>query len=258
MCVYKIATININAITNYTRLKILEEFTYYHDVDIVFLQEVACLQLRILHNYTHHINTGTDGRGTAILAKQDVHLIYTDLIIAGDFNCILNNTDATGQNSYSKALAQIVRGLDLTDAWCTNTARTTYTHYAPTGASRIDRFYISNSMQNKKKHIETVAAAFTDHLAVILHMSTNVPRLYYGRSQWKMNVSLLNNGTFLSKLQTLWSKWRLKKNTTTTTLCGGRDVSKKRYAKHSSEKARKGRETERNWKIFTTQPYTKH
>jgi exonuclease III len=205
MFVYKIATININAITNYTRLKMLEEFTYYHDVNIVCLQEVACLQLRILLNYTHHINTGTDGRGTAILAKQDIHqtniqklpfgrgiganyngtrLIniyapsgaekkqqrehflnqeltyllnnnYTDLIIAGDFNCILKNTDATGQNSYSKALAQIVRGLDLTDAWRTNTGRTTYTHYAQTGASRIDRIYISNNIQNKTKQNKT-------------------------------------------------------------------------------------------------------
>jgi exonuclease III len=260
MLVYKITTLNINGITNHTRLKMLEDFIHQHDIDIVLLQEVTCMQLQILDSYAHHINIGMDKRGTAIMAKHGTHLIniqklpsgrgiaatyngtrlvniyapsgaekkqqreqffnqeitylltnnQPDLILAGGFNCVLDSTDATGQNNYSRALANLIRGLNLTDAWNPRTKTTTYTHYAPTGASRIDRFYISNNIKDHKQNIETLAAAFTDHFAVILHMNTDIPHTIRGKSHWKMNVSLLNNETFKHTLQTLWTKWRAK------------------------------------------------
>jgi exonuclease III len=76
---------------------------------------------------------------------------HSDLILAGDFNCAIAQADATGHNKYSRTLANPVRGLNLTDARNAYTAKTAYTHYTPTGASRIDRIYISNSMKSKKK-----------------------------------------------------------------------------------------------------------
>jgi exonuclease III len=128
----------------------------------------------------------------------------TDLIIAGDFNCILDNTDATGTNNHSRALLHLTRGLNLTDAWSTNNRKKIYTHYTPTGASRLDRFYITNNIHKNKKHIETVAAAFTDHFAVILHMTTDIQQRPRGKNQWKMNVALLKNTTFQEALKEKW------------------------------------------------------
>jgi exonuclease III len=206
MYVYKVATLNINGIANSTRLKMLEEFIYVHDIDIALLQEVTCPQLPILHRYTQHVNTGTERRGTAIIAKNGIplsnikklpsgtgiaatyngtriiniyapsgaakkqerekfynneiaHLLTTnqhELILVGDFNCVIQHTDATGQNNHSRALTNLVRGLKLNDAWNARISKTVYTHYTPTGSSRIDRIYISDNLEkHKKKHRNT-------------------------------------------------------------------------------------------------------
>ena len=42
------------------------------------------------------------------------------LIIAGDFNCVLNNKDCTGQRTNSQALRTLINGLKLKDAWDPN------------------------------------------------------------------------------------------------------------------------------------------
>ena len=42
---YTVATLNINGIANYTRIKMLEDFLWTHDIDIALLQEVTCPQL---------------------------------------------------------------------------------------------------------------------------------------------------------------------------------------------------------------------
>ena len=62
----------------------------------------------------------------------------TDLILAGEFNCVLSQTDSTGQRKYSSARANLVNGLGLTDVYETNAKRSIYTHYTSTGASRLD------------------------------------------------------------------------------------------------------------------------
>jgi len=42
---YTVATLNINGIENHTRIKMLENFLWTHDIDIALLQEVTCPQL---------------------------------------------------------------------------------------------------------------------------------------------------------------------------------------------------------------------
>jgi len=88
------------------------------------------------------------------------------MIVGGDFNCVLSQADCTGNMNYSKALDKLVRGLELTDVWATIHPRAIYTHYTPHGAARLDRLYISPNLGNRKIGVETVMAAFTDHLAV--------------------------------------------------------------------------------------------
>jgi hypothetical protein len=45
--------------------------------------------------------------------------------------------------------------------------------------------------------IETVAAVFTDHHAVILRIAINTPLTMRGRGYWKMNVALMREKHFL-------------------------------------------------------------
>jgi len=52
----------------------------------------------------------------------------TGMILAGDFNCVISNADCTGQGKYSKALENLVRGLDLRDASDATPVRTIFTH----------------------------------------------------------------------------------------------------------------------------------
>jgi hypothetical protein len=139
----------------------------------------------MISQYTAHMNKGTDGRGTTILAKDGLILtniqrtpsgrgiaatlngiwivnIYapsgsekrrereafyneevatllpptvTEMILAGDFNCVLSQADCTGWGNYSKVLERLVWGLSLRDAWEEGPQRSVFTHYITKGAS---------------------------------------------------------------------------------------------------------------------------
>jgi exonuclease III len=130
------------------------------------------------------------------------------MIIGGDFNCVLSQTDRTGNMNYSTALDRMVRGLDLTDVWETISTRAIYTHYTPHGAARLDRMYVSPNMKNRNTDVETVMAAFIDHLPVCLRLTLDAPIQRRGRGRWKMNVSLLDYTTFNDQVQQEWLQWR--------------------------------------------------
>jgi hypothetical protein len=77
---------------------------------------------------------------------------HSDLLLAGDFNCILNPSDSTGNGSFSRSLEILVRDMELTDAWKKLKSDNGYTHYSPKSASRIDRIYLSRSLSQKFKY----------------------------------------------------------------------------------------------------------
>jgi endonuclease/exonuclease/phosphatase family metal-dependent hydrolase len=125
--------------------------------------------------------------------KQDRELFYnnevpyslpgqnTDIILAGDFNCVLLSSDATGQRNYSRALDKLVTGLKLHDIGEQNPARTSFTHYTPRGASRLDLIYISNKLKQRTQGTLTAVATFTDHMAILLRMASSDPIPKRGR-----------------------------------------------------------------------------
>jgi hypothetical protein len=129
-------------------------------------------------------------------------------MVVGDFNCVFNQTDRTGQFNNSKALDGLVRGFDLHDMWRANPLRTVFAHYSPMGASRTDRIYTTRNTSEKKIGVETVAAVFTDHLAVVLRLSVDVPILRRGKGFWKMNTSILSEEAFKERLRQKWAIWR--------------------------------------------------
>jgi len=70
----------------------------------------------------------------------------TKLILTGDFNCVINNNDCTGQRTCSRALERLINGLQLKDAWDTEMNPHIYTHYTTAGVARIDRIYQSEDL----------------------------------------------------------------------------------------------------------------
>ena len=71
---YNIATININNITNATKINALRTFIRNMELDIVFLQEVENEQLSI-PGFNVICNVDFSRRGTAIALKE--HIVYT-------------------------------------------------------------------------------------------------------------------------------------------------------------------------------------
>jgi hypothetical protein len=75
------------------------------------------------------------------------------------------------------------------------------------GASRIDRIYTTENLKRAQHGAEAVVAAFTDHLAIIVRLSIDIPCVC-GKGYWRMNVSFLGDPHFQHRLQENWEMWR--------------------------------------------------
>jgi hypothetical protein len=131
----------------------------------------------------------------------------TTMLFVGDFNCTLQNTDCTGTPSTSRALRNLIAGMHLHDTWNASTETRTYTHYTVTGATRLDRIYVTDDLLRKKKSIEIRAAAFTDHLAVISHTKCPMDTTM-GQGSWRLNMMLLRDRYTVDPLKDEWTKWK--------------------------------------------------
>ena len=125
----------------------------------------------------------------------------TDVILAGDFNCVLSHSEATGQRNYSRALDNLVTVLGLYGVGGTTSTRPIFTHYTPTGAPRPDHIYSSPALHRKKQRVETIVAACTDDLAIVMRMESSDPIPVRGRGLWRMNTTLLDEAGFRQLLQ---------------------------------------------------------
>ena len=175
--VTKLMTLNINGITNRTRMGMLTEYIRRHDLDIVFLQGITDPELLTMRGYDRYYNIGSHRRGTAIVARNDIALttinkipsgrtiaaeylglriviIYApsgtairaerenfynaelpqllqtghwELITGGDFNCVTDSTDTSGNSCTNRALTETIRGLHLADPWTQDPTRPAYT-----------------------------------------------------------------------------------------------------------------------------------
>ena len=131
----------------------------------------------------------------------------TEILLAGDFHCTMNKADTTGHVNPRKALEILIKGLNLQDTGIIRTTRQGFTHYTPQGAARIDRIYVSPQLRGQQQGIETIPAAFTDHMAVILRIATEDPILLKGRGYWRMNTRLLRDNVIKQNLETKWKEW---------------------------------------------------
>jgi exonuclease III len=81
--VIKLATLNINAITNRTSVGMLTEYIRPHDLYITFLQEITDPELLPMPGYDVYYSIGSDMRGTAIVARNDIMLININKLPSG-------------------------------------------------------------------------------------------------------------------------------------------------------------------------------
>jgi hypothetical protein len=102
----------------------------------------------------------------------------------------------------------MVDGLRLADTWQQDPTHPVYTHFSPTGATRIDRIYITPYIQHKKIRSVIYATAFTDHEAIVL--SINLPRHDTGRRRhrWTLDPAILRIEENIHAIRDKWSTWR--------------------------------------------------
>jgi len=122
-----------------------------------------------------------------------------NVILGGDFNCVLHSGDTTGPFLTSRALMEIVRGLTLADTWTQDPLRSNYTHYSPNGATRIDHIYTSHTLLERKIGTEIIPTAFTDHHAVVLRLRINDSDVRRLPNRWKMNLLLMRDENIITK-----------------------------------------------------------
>ena len=68
------------------------------------------------------------------------------------------------------------------------------------------------NIRNQKNNVqETVAAAFTDHHAVILRTAISARLILRGRGYWRMNIDFMSDKNFQTIIQKQWAKWKTHK-----------------------------------------------
>ena len=102
-------------------------------------------------------------------------------LLGGYFNCILEASDTTGGFTYNRALAVLVHGLAITDTWQGKPTCKVFTHYSASGANKIDPIYATRELLERKLGVKAIVAPFTNHLAVCLRISIDLPIMRRGR-----------------------------------------------------------------------------
>ena len=127
--------------------------------------------------------------------------------------------------------------------WTQPTARRAYTHYSVTGATRIDRFYVTPTLHQKKVAAETVVASFTDDHAVILKLGVAASHSWRGKGFWKLHADLIHDPVCTTTLCREWKRWKHQQRYfPDTTLWWCRLVKRKLKQLHMREGAAKRRE----------------
>ena len=70
--------------------------------------------------------------------------------------------------------------------------------------------YVTSNLNDQNVRVETVVAAFTDHLAVCLLVNLEAPLLQRGQDLWKMNRKVLEVTTIRSRFQQERTMWKLQ------------------------------------------------
>lgn len=134
------------------------------------------------------------------------------IILAGDFNCVLRQCDATGINT-SPSLQTAVQQLRLHDVWIKLRSRDLgHTYVTAISSSRLDRIYVSGGLCEQLRNIHTHAVSFSDHMAVTSRIC--LPHLGnpQGRGFWSLRPNLLSNEN-IADFQLRWQYWtRQKRN----------------------------------------------
>ena len=135
-----------------------------------------------------------------------------NVILAGDWNCILSPNDSSrpANTSLSQNLKGIINNLRFKDIISARKSKPEFTYYHHDYAARLDRIYVSKLFNNIVSSA-TKSAYLSDHLNVYVEMDISA-NVKIGRPQWKLNVSLLKNNLTKDNFAIMWSYLQNRKS----------------------------------------------
>ena len=174
---------------------------------------IISMNIKVANQKIHIVNVYAPASATNSERDKFFHeelLFYlrnnlNNVILAGDWNCILSKRDSTSDNTHvSKELLNIVRQLKCKDAWFLKNKSIEYTYVRKDYGSRIDRIYVKD-FANYISEIRTKNVNFSDHSGVITKI--NLPNhVKIGKYYWKLNVSLLEDDNIKERFKNEWDK----------------------------------------------------
>ena len=142
-----------------------------------------------------------------------------NVILAGDWNCILSPNDSSrpANTSLSQNLKGIINNLRFKDIISARKSKPEFTYYHHDYAARLDRIYVSKLFNNIVSSA-TKSAYLSDHLNVSVEINVSV-NVKIGRPQWMLNVSLLKKNLIKENFAILWSYLQNRKSSFPNVTC---------------------------------------
>ena len=150
---------------------------------------------------------------TSIIQPQD------ELVLLGDFNCV-ESPDLDRCPARQRADPSAFDLADLTSHFETfdsfrhlHPDTPEFTFYSANSGSvaRLDRAYISDSLNGNLVNVEHPPNAYSDHTFLLASFDFN--QAMRGKGTWKLDNNLLEDDTFITAISNFWSGWRNKKPT---------------------------------------------
>lgn len=186
-----------------------------HDFsDVVMLPDgrgVACTidNVRYINIYAP---SGADGRAfRRVFFNSDICSLlrgrHLPVILGGDFNCVLEDRDQQPTANKCLELQTLVRELKLVDVWRhLHPHDDSFTFYHATGASRLDRIYVSGTKKECIVDSDIRPVLFSDHCSHICKFHSLVATRPRFSRVWKFNVRHLSNPRLEPLLASVWQR----------------------------------------------------
>lgn len=213
---------------------------------------ISCkiLNTTVVNIYAPSGNTAREER--AKFFKSDLMFLLkanpAEVLIGGDFNCVIHKKDQRPNFNYSRELEALVNNMKWKDVWeIKYPTLVKYTYISSRSQSRIDRMYVTKNLENKIGGIEVIPTTFSDHLAVKCSIRLQRQSTYWGRPLWKLNVSMLTEEALAREVEEVWrASHRMRRNYRSTiewwTLCAKKKL-RSTLISYGRERARWSRYT---------------
>lgn len=149
--------------------------------------------------------------------------VERNLVLMGDFNCVLAARDKSSGTAYRDASTAELRELideygleDVADCLeCDRIVR--FTHFQAASHARLDRVYVPAELIALAQEYRVQSVSFSDHCLVMFDVNKKAKnRNKFAWELWKLNAKILEDEVYCEKVLALLEEI---KNQTNTTIC---------------------------------------